>query len=205
MTNKITVAALLATAAALMPAAAAAQRLSPAVVAVVDTSRIARECNACRTAQTTLQQQVASVQQRQQQLQAPLQTEATAIQTAVQALNNRAPDAALQQRIQALQLQERTANQELQGRTDTLRSTQAHVLQQINRALGPIMNQVLQNRGATIIVDRSNVLATSPTVDVTNEVLASLNTALTTISVTPLPQQPGQQPAAQTQQQPQGR
>ena len=189
----------LAVLAAAVPAAAPAQRLQPAVVAVVDTARIARECNACRTAQTQLQQQVTQLQQRQQQLETPLKTEAAGIQQSITALAGKPADSALQQRIQALQGRQNTANQELQGREQTLRSTQAHILQQINTQLVPVVDAVMAARGASLVVDRGAALALSPTLDVTNDVLTQLNTRLTSISVTPLPQQPGQQ------QQPQGR
>lgn len=189
----------------LTPAAATAQKLSPAVIAVVDTDRILRECTACKAAQTQLQTQVQQLQTRQQQLATPIQTEAQAIQTAVNALQGKQPDAALQQRIQALQTKQNTANQELGRQEQTVRSTQQHVVQQINQRLGPIINAQLAAKGATIIIDRDAALAVAPTVDITNDVLAQLNQQLPSVSVTPLPQQAQQPAQAPTQQQPQGR
>ena len=180
---------------------ALAQKLSPATVAVVDTDRVLRECTACRAAQSQLQTQVQQLQQRQQQLAAPLQTEGQQLQQQVQALQGKAPDAGLQQRIQALQTRQNAANEELGRGEQNLRSIQAHVLQQINAKLGPIVNGMLASRGATVVVDRGAVLAAAPTIDVTNDVLAQLNQQLPSVSVTPLPAQ-AQQPA---QQQPQGR
>jgi Skp family chaperone for outer membrane proteins len=101
-------------------------------------------------------------------------------------------------RIQALQTKQNTANQELTGREQTIRSTQQHVQQQIGTRLGPIINTVMTSRGAALVVDRSATLAVSPTLDITNDVLAQLNQQLPSVSVTPLP-------AGQQQQQPQGR
>jgi Skp family chaperone for outer membrane proteins len=197
--NKFAIgAALAALSIAALPTAASAQRLGPAVIAVVDTQRIFTECTACRAAQTQLQQQVQQAQQRAQQLNAPLQTEETAIQTALRALNGKQPDAALQTRIRNLQTQGNTAQTELANRQRTLQSTQAHVNQQIGTRLGPIVNTVMNNRGATLVVDKNTTLANAPALDVTNEVLAALNQQLPSVSVTPLPQQ-------QQQQQPQGR
>jgi outer membrane protein len=180
---------------------ALAQRLNPAAIAVVDTDRVLRECTACRAAQTQLQTQVQQLQQRQQQLATPLQTEGQQLQQQVQALQGKQPDAALTQRIQSLQTRQNQANEELGRGEQNIRSIQAHVLQQINAKLGPIVNGLLTSRGATVVVDRGSVLAASPTVDITNDVLAQLNQQLPSVSVTPLPQ-PAQQPA---QQQPQGR
>lgn len=186
--------------AALVPAAAPAQRLNPAVVAVVDTQRVFSECTACVAANTQLQGQLNQLRTRAQQLGQPLQTEAQSIQQAVNALNGKDPDAALQQRITSLQSRQTTANQEIQQSEQNLRSTQAHVAQQISQRLNPIINQVMQTRGATVVVDKGNTLAVSPSLDVTGDVLAQLNQQLPSVSVTPLPQQ--QQPA---QQQPNGR
>ncbi len=65
--NKLVFGTAFAALAIAVPASAPAQRLGAAVVAVIDTSRIFRECNACRTAQTQLQQQVDQARQRAQQ------------------------------------------------------------------------------------------------------------------------------------------
>jgi Skp family chaperone for outer membrane proteins len=192
--NKLTFGAALAVLAAVTPAVAPAQRLTAQPIAVVDTDRIFRECTACRAAQTQLQTQVQQAQQRAQQLTAPLQTEGQALQTAVSALNGKQPDAALTARIQALQTKQNTANQELAGREQTIRSTQQHVQQQIGTRLGPIINTVMASRGAAIVVDRGATLAVSPTLDITNDVLAQLNQQLPSVSVTPLPQAQQQQP-----------
>ncbi|QPQ55718.1 OmpH family outer membrane protein [Allosphingosinicella flava] len=176
--------------AALLPAAAPAQRLNPAVIAVVDTQRILAECTACVAANTQLQTQLNQLRQRANTLSQPLQTEAQAIQTAVNALNGKQPDAALQARITALQTRETTANREIQQGEQNLRSTQAHVQQQLGTRLGPIINSVMTTRGAVLVVDKGATLASSPSLDVTNDVLAQLNQQLPSVSVTPLPQQP---------------
>lgn len=178
---------------------ALAQRLGGATVAVVDTDRIYRECTACRAAQTQLQAKVTAAQQRATQLGQPLQTEAQSIQTAVRALAGKQPDQALQTRITSLQTRESTANQELQRLQNEIRSTQAHVAQQIGARLNPIVNTVMQQRGANLAVDTNATLAHAAALNITDAVLAQLNTALPSVSVTPLPQ--AQQPA----QQPQGR
>ncbi|HEY0625928.1 MAG TPA: OmpH family outer membrane protein [Allosphingosinicella sp.] len=196
--KKIILGMALAAVSASIPTVASAQRLGGAVVAVVDTDRIYRECTACRAAQTQLQTQVTSLQQRAQQLGQPLQTEAQQIQTAINALNGKQPDAALTSRAQSLQQRQNTANQEIQRLEQNIRSTQAHVAQQIGARLNPIINQVMTQRGANLAVDVGATLAHSGALNVTNEVLAALNQQLPSVSVTPLPQQPAQQ-------QPQGR
>lgn len=180
------------------PSAAMAQRAPAAVVVVVDTDRVYRECNACKTAQTQLQTQAQSLQNRQQTLVNQLRPEGQSIQTALQGLNGKEPDAALKKRIQDFQQKEQQANQELGRLQQNLQSIQANVVRQIETRLRPAINQVMTQRGANLAVDVDSTLAHSQATDVTDAVLAALNSVLPSVSLTPLPQQ-------QQQQQPQGR
>ena len=195
MRHILTLAALAAST-AIVPTAAQAQNVPAAVVAVVDSSRIYRECTACRTAQASLQSQANALQARQKALATPLQTEGQAIQTAVNALNGKEPDAALRARITAFQTKERQASEELQRAQANLQSIQQNVLRQINARLGPAVNQVMTQAGANIAVDVDATLAHAAGTDVTARVLAALNAALPSVSLTPLPAQ--QQPAQAT-------
>lgn len=158
---------------------------APANIVVVDSDRVYAECNACRNAQTQLQTQATTLQSRQTALAAPLKTEAQSLQTAVQALNGKTPDAALQARVTAFQTRQNTANQELQRLQQNLQSTQANVLRQINARLGPVINQVMVAKGANLAVDTNATLAHGGALDVTTDVIAALNTALPSVSVTP--------------------
>ncbi|HEX8527458.1 OmpH family outer membrane protein [Allosphingosinicella sp.] len=207
--NKLLIGAALALSLAI-PATAPAQRPPAAVVVVVDTDRIYRDCNACRIAQTQLQALGTQLQQRAQQLGQPIQTEMQSIQQAATAARNAqgaaraTAEAQIQQRLQALQRNETTANEELQRLQANLRSTQAHVLQQINARLNPVINQVMTQRQANLAVDVGATLAHSSQLNVTDAVLASLNQQLQSVVVSPMPQQAA--PAGQpTQPQPPGR
>ena len=186
--TKILAAALAASAIAL-PTAAPAQRAPAAVIVVVDNGRIYEECTACRAAVTQLQTQATQLQSRQQALAGPLRTEAQAIQTAAEALKGAQPGAALQARARALQTRQDAANAELQRLQQNLQSSQQNVRRQIDARLGPIISSVMTARGANVAVDTEATLARSPSLDVTNDVLAQLNTQLPAVSVTPLPQQ----------------
>jgi outer membrane protein len=197
-----------------VPATAIAQRAPAATIIVVDTDRVYRECNACRAAQTTLQGMITTAQQRRQQLGQPIQTEAQSIEAAAAAARNQTGAARttaeqqLQTRVQALQQREQAANQELAGIEQNVRSTQAHVVQQINQRLNPIISQVMTQRGANVAIDVNATLTHAGAINVTDAVLAALNAQLPSIAVTPMPQaaQPAQTPPAQPQQQrPQGR
>lgn len=185
-------------AAVAVPSAAQAQRVPAAVIVIVDSDRIYRDCNACRTAQTQLQSQVTALQTRQQTLTNELRTEGQSIQTAIQGLKGQQPDAALTARVQAFQQRQEQAQQELSRAEQNLQSIRANVIRQIDERMRPVINQVMTQRGANIALDVNATLAHAQTINVTDSVLAGLNTALPSVSVTPLPQQ--QQPT-----QPQGR
>ena len=182
---------------------AAAQTVPEAKVAVVDIERISRECTACRAASAQIQAQANTLRTRGQTLNQQLQTAGAPIQTAVNALNGRQPDAALQGRITAFQTQQRNAAQELERGEQNLRSITANVQQQIGSRLQPIVNQIMQRRGANVAVDQGTTLAHASQLNITQDVLAELNRQLPSVSVTPLPQQAA--PAQQQQPRPQGR
>ena len=192
MKTMLTFAALAASVIA-VPSVALAQRAPAAVVVVVDSDRIYRDCTACRSAQTQLQGRLTALQSRQKTLADQLRPEGQAIQTAVQALAGRAPDAALRGRAEAFQKKQDDANQELGRSQQNLQSIQANIVRQINARLNPVITQVMNARGANLAVDTNATLAHSQTVDVTAAVLAGLNAALPTVSLTPLPAQ-AQQP-----------
>ena len=181
--------------AASLPAAANAQRGG---VLIVDTDRIMAECTACRSATTQIQSQVTQGRQRAQQLEGQLKPEGTSLETAVKALGSKAPDAALQARINAFRTKQQQAASELSNRENQIQSTQVHVQQQIGQRLIQVVEQSRARRQASVVVAKGSTLASDTSIDITGEVLTALNAALPSVSVTPLPQ--SQQPAR-----PQGR
>jgi outer membrane protein len=181
-------------AALLAPSAASAQAVPAAVVAVVDLDRVTSQCSACKTASAALKSQVSSFESRRNSLATSLQTEQKSIQTAVDALNGKEPDAALQARIKTFQTKAQSSEQELAGQQTQIQRNQAYIQKQIQDKLNPIYQQVMTRRGANLLMEVGATLATSTSVDVTNDVLAALNSALPTLGTT-----------APAQQHPQGR
>ena len=180
--------AALATAAAVVPTSAVAQRAPAAVIVTVNTDRIARDCTACRAASTTIQSQQTALRTRAQTLEQQLQTEGKPIQDAINALNGKAPDAALQARVTAFQTKQQNAQRELATSERNIQSTQANVNQQIGTRLRTIISSIATARGANVALDSGSALYSAPAVDVTDAVLAQLNQQLPSVSVTPLPQ-----------------
>jgi Skp family chaperone for outer membrane proteins len=176
-------------AAILAPTAASAQAIPAAIVAVVDLDRVTSECNACKTAAATLRSQATAFQTRRDSLASSLQTEQKSIQAAVDALKGKDPDAALQTRIKNFQAKAQQDEQELATQQRQIQANQQYIQKQIADKLGPIYQQVMQRRGANLLMEVGSTLATAQSVDVTNDVLTALNTSLPTISTT-APAQP---------------
>jgi outer membrane protein len=176
-----------------------AQNVPAGVVAVVDTDRIIATCTACVAANSQLQGQIQQLQQRAQALGGPLQTEEQALQAAVNALpQGQQPNAALQARIQAYQTSQANAQRELSGRQEQMQRNIGFVRQQIGQRIQPAIVTVMQQRGANIVVDRGATLAHSPTVEITDAVLAIVNQNTAAFNITaPPPQQQQPQPAQQ--------
>jgi len=179
-------------AAALLGAAvpAAAQSVPGAIIAVVDLERVTAQCNACKTANAALQSQANALRARQKVLATPLEAEAKALQAAGNALNGKAPDAALQARAQAFETKRQQAAQELSRQEQQIQRNQAYIQQQIGAKLGPIYQQVMTRRGANMMVEIGTTLASAASLDVSTDVLTALNASLTTIQTTaPAPKQ----------------
>jgi outer membrane protein len=166
------------------PSAASAQAMPSAVIAVVDLEKVTASCNACKTANAALQGQVNALKARQQALAGPLNTEGQSLETAAKALNGKAPDAALQARAKAYQTKLQQAQDEIGRQEEQIRRNTAYIQKQILDKLGPIYRQVMTRRGANIMLETGATLATSSSIDATNDVLAALNTALPTLATT---------------------
>ncbi len=190
--KKLFVSAALVASAFTLPTAASAQA-RPEVL-VVDTDSIMSTCTACAAARTQIQQKEAALRSRAQTLQQQLQTEGKPIQDVIDKLGDKDPDAALQARVKAFQTKQQQANTELENGQTNLQSIAAHVQQQIGAKLVQIVEQTRARRGAAMAIAKGATLANDNSIDVTSEVLAALNQALPSVSVTPMPQQQQQQP-----------
>jgi len=181
-------------AAAVTPTAVFAQ--AAPVIVVIDSNRAANDCNACKTAAATLRSQATAFENRRNALNNQLAPERKAIQTAVDALQGKQPDAALQARIKAFQTKAQQAEQELATTQQRIQSTNVNILRQIKEKLDPAVKAVMTQRGANLALEADNTLGYGPALDVTNQVIAQLNSTLPSISATPMPQQQQPKPAS---------
>lgn len=182
--------------AAIVPTVASAQAIPAAVIGIVDLDRVTRDCTACKAATATLRSRATALQNRQRALVAPLETEGKAIRDAAEALKGKPADAALEARAKAWETKRNNAAQEVQQTQAQLQRDQEYITQQIATKLAPIYSQVMQRRGANLLVEVGNTVAVSGTIDVTNDILAALNAALPSVQTNApaASQQPRQQP-----------
>jgi Skp family chaperone for outer membrane proteins len=171
-------------AASLIAPAASAQAIPSAVIAVVDLEKVSSQCNACKTATAALRAQATAQENREKALITPLQTEQKSIQAAIDALKGAEPDAALQDRVKAFQTKQQQAQETAARGRQQLQRNQGYISQQVSAKLGPIYQQVMQRRGANLMIEVGTTLASGASLDVTNDVLTALNAALPSVSTT---------------------
>lgn len=209
MNTKLTTALIGGIAALAMGSPSFAQAVPASKIAIVDLDRISRECNACKVAAGALQQQATAFDARRQQFAKQFQPEEQYLQTAVNALNGKEPDAALTARIKAFQQNQANAGQELQGQQVQFQRNQAYVQQQLMQKLQPLYSEVMTKRGANVLVEVGATLATASGLDVTNDLLVSLNAVLPSLVTTapppPAPAAGAAAPARPAGPQPSGR
>jgi outer membrane protein len=123
-----------------------------------------------------------------------LQAEGRTLQQQVAIL---APDAKAK-RLSAFQAKERALQSAAQRKDEQIKAGFYQARQAMEQALGPILQEVVKERGANIVVDKQAVVfATANSFDITDEVIARLNQRLPTFKVNlnapPPPQQPQRQ------------
>jgi Skp family chaperone for outer membrane proteins len=125
------------------------------------------------------------------------------LQADVQALQNQAavlaPDVR-QQRIKELEGRRQAFQKKVQDRQAAIQAGLAKARQQVEQALGPILEKIMIERGANLLLDRGLVVLGATDLDVTATVIGRLNTSLPKVTVTPVappkPATAGAKPAA---------
>lgn len=169
-------------------ASAQRNRNNAASVVVFDDDRVLAESNAGRGIASGLQ---AVGQQINQELQAlgperqSLMQEEQRVQQATRNMSaeqrrNNSQYQALAQRAQQFQ----TRQAQLQG---DMECTRVMALRAFGDQLRPILQQVMESRGAGVVLSRGSVAYHGPQVDVTNDVLQRVNASIPAITVTRRP------------------
>lgn len=145
-------------------------------ICIYDNDEVLARSTAGQSVQTGLQRLVGEVQ-------GELAPYASAIQTEVQALQQggEAADADGSRR-RALQTRAEEARQLEQTRSAELQYTQNMQLQAIGAAVEPIVIALYQERGCSLLVNRTAVYSANPAMDITPTAIERLNAALPSLS-----------------------
>ena len=118
-----------------------------------------------------------------------LQKESQALQQQVAIL---APDVRAQ-KIKAFQQKEAAFKQKVDGRQSLIQGGVLKARQQVEQALGPILQGIMQERGANLLLDRAAVVLGMVDIDVTQQAVQRLDQKLPTVKVQLVAPPPGAQ------------
>jgi Skp family chaperone for outer membrane proteins len=100
-------------------------------------------------------------------------------------------------KIKAFETKQAALQGEVQKQQGLIQGGVLKARQQVEVALGPILQKIMQERGANLLLDRNAVVLGTVDVDVTGVAIARLNQTLPTVKVTLQPLPAGAAPAQQ--------
>jgi len=162
-----------------LAAHAQSAKLPSAVIAVIDTQKIRSDSLAGKdfsrqveVIQAEFQSKYGKISDQLKQEEADLQRQQTVLAPAAFETKRNAFAAKYQQAQADLQEEQRKINLAISKANNEL-----------SRALLPIFQRVTQARGATILVERSQIVLPAPQLDITDEVISSLDKVLPSVDV----------------------
>lgn len=165
-------AATLCLAVAAMPGAPDAQTAALGVL-LVDRERVLRESAPARTLAEDERRAQLSHMDELERLRASLEAE----EAEIAALREAGDPAAFDARVAAFNTEVRDARRLSQQKGEALRARFAEARRRLAAALQPVLEQMLLETGALLVVDARNVLAARQGADVTDEVIRRLDAA----------------------------
>ncbi len=97
-------------------------------------------------------------------------------------------------KIRAFEAKQQALQADVQKQQGLIQGGVLIARQQVEQALGPILQGIMQERGANLLLDRNAVVLGTVDVDVTGVAIARLNQKLPAVKVTPTPLPPGVAP-----------
>ena len=154
-------------------------------VLIMNEERIVAESQVGQHIATRMQAIRAEMDAELQALLTPIQEESDRLNAETASLTPEAiqarPD--LMQRIQALNAQAQQAEALRQRLAQELQATQRQAMRPVLEALQAVLQEVVAERGAQILIDRSAVVYADPAIDVSDSVIERLNQRLPTTAV----------------------
>ncbi|MDG1859590.1 MAG: OmpH family outer membrane protein [Emcibacteraceae bacterium] len=164
---------------------AIAQTIPAAKIAIVDNGIISS--NAAVAIDINRQ-----VRQIRADMQADLQTKGNALRAEEESLKSQSaimPPEAYNQKVQEFQQKAAGYQRDVQIKSQQLEVAIAQANAEVERALKPILQKILQDTGATMLMEKALVLEQAPGLDVTTRVVEGLDLALPSLTVV-LPEVP---------------
>lgn len=166
--------------------AALAQPSQAASVIVVDYDGIVARSDVGRSMTSQLQTIATTIQGELRPEAQAIETEERAIRTAVgdRTAEQVRGDSALARRIEALQRRSETFRQRQVTAARDLEYTRQQTFDDFNERITPIVREIMESRGAGVVISASAVHLAVPSADATDDVVSRLNQRVRTISVT---------------------
>lgn len=159
--------------------------MAQSTILVVDQSRVIRESSVGKHVATQLKSIGTSMESELKAKAAPVESDRDRLVNELKGLDQAAlasrPD--LQKRAQDIMQKGQTAQLEAQYLQRELQITEGKALKQVNDKVATILEKLVAERGADIILDRSLVIYGGKTSDVTDTVISRLNSEMRTVSV----------------------
>ena len=178
--------------AAAKPAAVATGRAPTAVILFLDRGTVLRQSAVGKD----MYKQVETLAKKMETDFAP---ENKKLQAEVQALQSQAsvltPEVR-QQRIKDIETRRQAFQKKVQDRQAAIQNGLGTSRTQVEKALAPILEKIMVERGANLLLDRGLVVLGATDLDVTATVIQRLNTALPKVTVTPVAPKAVAKPAA---------
>jgi outer membrane protein len=174
------------------PAAAATGRAPTAVILFLDRGTVLRQSAVGKD----MYKQVEALAKKMETDFAPenkkLQADVQALQTQASVLT---PEVR-QQRVKELETRRQAFQKKVQDRQAAIQTGLGNSRTQVEKSLAPILEKIMVERGANLLLDRGLVVLGATDLDVTATVIQRLNTTLPKVTVTPVAPKAVAKPAA---------
>lgn len=160
--------------------------MAQSTILIVDQARVLRESEVGKHVARQIESIGKSMESEMKASSSPLTSERDRLMNELKNMDKAAlasrPD--LQKRAQDLMTKGQKQQVEAQYKKAELEITQKKALQKVNERLAKILEKIVAERNADIILDRSLVIYSGKTADVTDTVLSRLNSEMRTVTVT---------------------
>ncbi len=150
-----------------------------AKIITVDFDRVTRDALVAKDVAAQLQKERLAIEARANNLQTSLQAERQALESQ----RNIIAQEAFQQKAQEWEAKGRQAQQEVASLNQRLQASAQQANLEIQRGLRPIIQDVMTQKGATMVLDKALVYHSVGGMDVTTEVIDLLNQKMTTYQI----------------------